>query len=211
MAIHHLAGLYHEISIPRAWAVLHLHIPFNSTPIRNHTLTYNHLPMSLCRWYENSPITSPPKPGLFRCAKEDCQHLSFKDERTLKRHHDSKHSGALYVCRCGYPNGRKDVYLKHIDKENCSADRNLLLYLKLHLEPKSGERIFSFSSLPPHSPGWSDGEGQFYSVSGAGFPVPQSKPLSTESGIRKVDDFGGISVLWVHCDDWSTADDVINV
>ncbi|KAI3581957.1 hypothetical protein IWW34DRAFT_729899 [Fusarium oxysporum f. sp. albedinis] len=71
--------------------------------------------------YENSPITSPPKPGLFRCAKEDCQHLSFKDERTLKRHHDSKHSGALYVCRCGYPNGRKDVYLKHIDKENCSG------------------------------------------------------------------------------------------
>lgn len=97
----------------------------HSKPLRSlfTILPSNDAPSPQPAGYENSSITSPPKLGLFRCAKEGCQHLSFKNERTLKRHHDSKHSGALYVCRCGYPNGRKDGHLKHIDKENCSVKR----------------------------------------------------------------------------------------
>ncbi|KAH7166783.1 hypothetical protein DER46DRAFT_264167 [Fusarium sp. MPI-SDFR-AT-0072] len=67
-------------------------------------------------------ITSPPKLNPFRCIEETCKRLSFKDERTLKRHQTSKHSGVLYVCRCGYSNGRKDTYWNHLDKENCSGE-----------------------------------------------------------------------------------------
>ncbi|KAM5517787.1 hypothetical protein FOXYSP1_08572 [Fusarium oxysporum f. sp. phaseoli] len=67
-------------------------------------------------------ITSPHKPGLFRCAEEVCQDLSFQEKRTLKRHQDSKHSGAHYVCRCGYSNGRKDTYLNHLDRKKCSGE-----------------------------------------------------------------------------------------
>ncbi|KAH7207197.1 hypothetical protein DER44DRAFT_364842 [Fusarium oxysporum] len=68
-------------------------------------------------------ITSPSEPGLFRCAEEGCGHLSFKNKRTLKRHQDNKHSDALYVCRCGYHNGRGREYAhrKHLNENNCSG------------------------------------------------------------------------------------------
>ncbi|CVK94343.1 uncharacterized protein FMAN_03484 [Fusarium mangiferae] len=68
--------------------------------------------------------TIDPERGSFRCIK--CSINPFKYERDLKRHLDSKHSGAFYVCRCGYSNGRKDVYRNHLLKENCSGERSYI-------------------------------------------------------------------------------------
>ncbi|EWG41515.1 hypothetical protein FVEG_03614 [Fusarium verticillioides 7600] len=65
-----------------------------------------------------------PERGSFRCKK--CFIKPFKYERDLKRHLDSKHSGAFYVCRCGYYNGRKDVYRNHLLKDNCVGERSYI-------------------------------------------------------------------------------------
>ncbi|EWZ43158.1 hypothetical protein FOWG_00151 [Fusarium oxysporum f. sp. lycopersici MN25] len=50
MAHHNFAVIYRKTSITKAWAVPHIHILFNPTPSRNHTLTCCHLPMSLGKW-----------------------------------------------------------------------------------------------------------------------------------------------------------------
>jgi hypothetical protein len=60
-----------------------------------------------------------------------------------------------------------------------------------------GNRILlSRQSSPPPSFTWSDGKGAWYVVSEAPCPLPQSRPLSATTEIRKVYDAGGVSAVW---------------
>ncbi|CZR36098.1 uncharacterized protein FPRO_03642 [Fusarium proliferatum ET1] len=68
-------------------------------------------------------ISCFPKPKILHCTEEACKGVFFKDERTLRRHLYTKHSGAFYVCRCGYSNGRIDTYRNHISKDKCSSEQ----------------------------------------------------------------------------------------
>jgi serine/threonine protein kinase len=60
-----------------------------------------------------------------------------------------------------------------------------------------GKILLTRAESPLCSPSWSDGKGSFYNISEAASPVPPSRPLSTESCIRKVYEAGGASAVWV--------------
>jgi hypothetical protein len=60
-----------------------------------------------------------------------------------------------------------------------------------------GDKILlSRQRSPPSGSAWSGGKGSFYVISEALYPLPQSRPLSATTHIKKVYDAGGVSAVW---------------